>query len=100
MKSPFARTPKYRVQSKTDKAMGQKYRKRLGLVPWLELLVGCYFVLTCVYASSGGNYCTIPFLLLSVVANFCTGLMSLLQGRFDKLSLGRETHTKPFPVGV
>src|SRR5436305_8848366 len=100
MKSPFARTPKYRVQSKTDKAMGQKYRKRLGLVPWLELLVGCYFVLTCVYAYSSGNYWTIPFLLLFVIGYFCTGLMSLLQGRFDKLSLGRETHTKPFPVGV
>ena len=100
IKSPFARTPKYRVQSKTDKAMGQKYRKRLGLVPWLELLVGCYFVLTCVYAYSSGNYWTIPFLLLFVIGYFCTGLMSLLQGRFDKLSLGRETHTKPFPVGV
>jgi len=26
--------------------------------------------------------------------------MSLLQGRFSGLSLGAETHTKPFPVGV
>jgi hypothetical protein len=24
----------------------------------------------------------------------------LLQGRFSGLSLGAETHTKPFPVGV
>src|SRR5882757_312219 len=43
VKSPFNRTPKYRVQSKADKAQGQQYRKRLGLVPWLELLVGSYF---------------------------------------------------------
>ena len=28
------------------------------------------------------------------------GLMSLLQGRFAGLSVGSETHTKPFPVGV
>lgn len=100
MKSPFARTPKYRVQSKTDKVMGQKYRRRLGLVPWLELLVGCYFIVMCIYAYTSGNYWTIPFLLLFVIGYCCTGLMSLLQGRFDKLSLGREAHTKPFPVGV
>jgi hypothetical protein len=29
-----------------------------------------------------------------------TGLMSLLQGRFAGLSVGAETHNKPFPVGV
>jgi len=100
MKSPFARTPKYRVQSKADKVMGQKYRRRLGLIPWLELVVGCYFVVMCTYAYTSGNYWTIPFLLLFVIGYWCTGLMSLLQGRFDKLSLGREAHTKPFPVGV
>jgi len=100
VKSPFARTPKYRVQSKADKVMGQKYRRRLGLIPWLELLVGSYFVVMCTYAFTSGNYWTIPFLLLFVIGYWCTGLMSLLQGRFDKLSLGREAHTKPFPVGV
>ena len=100
VKSPFARTPKYRVQSKADRVMGQKYRRRLGLIPWLELLMGCYFIVICLYAYSSGNYWTIPFLILFVIGYCCTGLMSLLQGRFDKLSLGRETHTKPFPVGV
>lgn len=100
VKSPFARTPKYRVQSKSDKVMGQKYRRRLGLIPWLELLVGSYFVFMCLYACTTDNYWTIPFLALFVVGYWCTGLMSLLQGRFDKLSMGRETHTKPFPVGV
>src|SRR5258708_18571659 len=33
VKSPFNRPPKYRVQSKADKAQGQQYLKRLGLVP-------------------------------------------------------------------
>jgi len=102
IKSPFARTPKYRVQSKTDKALGQKYRRRLGLVPWLELLVGSYFVLMCVYAYTSENYWTLPFLTLFVIGYWCTGLMSLLQGRFDRAVLARESepHTKPFPVGV
>ena len=41
----FARTPKYRVQNKSDQsAAAKKYRKRLGIVPWIELAIGCYFV--------------------------------------------------------
>jgi cellulose synthase/poly-beta-1,6-N-acetylglucosamine synthase-like glycosyltransferase len=100
VQSAFKRTPKYRVQSKADRALGQKYRRRLGLVPWLELLVGAYFMLMCWYAMSSENYWTIPFLLLFVLGYWYTGLMSLLQGRFERLSVLREPHTKPFPVGV
>jgi cellulose synthase/poly-beta-1,6-N-acetylglucosamine synthase-like glycosyltransferase len=100
IKSSFKRTPKYRVQSKADKAMGQKYRRRLGIVPWLELLVGGYFVMMCWYAMSSQNYWTIPFLLLFVIGYWYTGFMSLLQGRFERRSVHREPHTKPFPVGV
>ena len=46
---------------------------------------------------------TVPFLLLFVLGYWYTGLMSLLQGRFEGWR-GRKTpisdHTKPFPVGV
>jgi cellulose synthase/poly-beta-1,6-N-acetylglucosamine synthase-like glycosyltransferase len=100
IKSSFKRTPKYRVQSKADRAMGQKYRRRLGIVPWLELLVGSYFVMMCWYAMNSQNYWTIPFLLLFVIGYWYTGFMSLLQGRFERRSVLREPHTKPFPVGV
>lgn len=96
----FARTPKYRVESKKDKVRANKYRKRLKWVPWIELAIGCYFALTVYYAIDNENYFTVPFLLLFVVGYWCTGLMSLLQGRFAGLSVGSETHTKPFPVGV
>jgi cellulose synthase/poly-beta-1,6-N-acetylglucosamine synthase-like glycosyltransferase len=96
----FARTPKYRVESKKDRIGSTKYRKRLGWVPWFELLVGTYFALTVYYAIDNENYFTVPFLLLFVIGYWCTGLMSLLQGRFAGVSVGSETHTKPFPVGV
>src|SRR3954465_1698617 len=99
--SAFARTPKYRVESKKDKMQATKYRKRLGWVPWIELLIGSYFALTVYYALQNENYLTVPFLMLFVVGYWYTGLMSLLQGRFSALSLGAtEDHTKPFPVGV
>jgi len=96
----FARTPKYRVESKKDKVRANTYRKRLGWVPWLELLIGCYFAATIYYAVDNENYLTVPFLVLFVVGYWYTGLMSLLQGRFAGLSLSAESHTKPFPVGV
>ena len=96
----FARTPKYRVESKKDRIGAKKYRKRLGWVPWIELLIGTYFALAVVYAIDNENYFTVPFLLLFVIGYWVTGLMSLLQGRFAGLSVGSETHTKPFPVGV
>jgi cellulose synthase/poly-beta-1,6-N-acetylglucosamine synthase-like glycosyltransferase len=103
VKSPFARTPKYRVETKTDRAArARKYRRRLGLLPWIELLIGGYFSLTVYYAVVNENYLTVPFLLLFVLGYWYTGLMSLLQGRLDRLSLrtGDEDRSKPYAVGV
>ncbi len=96
----FARTPKYRVESRKDKVRVTKYRKRLKWAPWLELMIGSYFALTVYYAIDNENYFTVPFLVLFVVGYWYTGLMSLLQGRFAGLTMGSEAHTKPFPVGV
>jgi cellulose synthase/poly-beta-1,6-N-acetylglucosamine synthase-like glycosyltransferase len=96
----FTRTPKYRVETKQDKIRATTYRRRLGWVPWVELLIGGYFALTVYYAMDNENYLTVPFLILFVVGYWYTGLMSLLQGRFTGISLGAEPHNKPFPVGV
>ena len=96
----FVRTPKYRVETKKDKVGATKYRKRLGWVPWIEIAIGCYFALTVYYAIDNENYFTVPFLLLFVIGYWCTGLMSLLQGRLAGLQVGQEAHSKPFPVGV
>lgn len=101
VQSSFKRTPKYRVQAKGEKSVAaRKYRKRLGFVPWIELFIGCYFAAAVYYAMSNENYITVPFLIIFVIGYWYTGLMSLLQGRFERLS-GLEPHTsKPFPVGV
>ncbi len=104
IQSSFKRTPKYRAEKKVDKAAAKKYRRRLGIIPWIELAIGTYFAMTVAYAIANQNYITVPFLLLFVLGYWTTGIMSLLQGRFDKFSLRREQrseeHIKPFPVGV
>jgi cellulose synthase/poly-beta-1,6-N-acetylglucosamine synthase-like glycosyltransferase len=105
IKSAFVRTPKYRVAQKGEKSQAAKYRKRLVLAPWIELLIGCYFLLAILYTFSNRNYFTAPFLILFVVGYWYTGLMSLLQGRFERWRSGAgpstdESSPKPFPVGV
>ncbi len=101
IKSAFARTPKYSVKKKGEKSQAQKYRKRLGIVPWIELGIGCYFAFTVYYAVTTENFFTVPFLLLFVLGYWYTGLLSLLQGRFERSgTAGQEMHEKPYPVGI
>src|SRR5258708_19259289 len=52
----FARTPKYRVESKKDRAGAKKYRKRLEWVPWIHILIETYFALAVFYAIDNQNY--------------------------------------------
>ncbi len=103
IQSAFKRTPKYRVQKKGERSKASKYRKRLGMIPFLELLVGGYFVLCIWYAMANENYFTVPFLLLFVIGYLYTGMLSLFQGRFERWRSGtnlEDTSPKPFPVGV
>ncbi len=101
IKSAFARTPKYSVKKKGEVSQARKYRKRLGIIPWIELAIGCYFALTVWYAISTENYFTVPFLILFVFGYWYTGALSLLQGRFERFNPNRgESHEKPYPVGV
>ncbi len=105
IQSSFKRTPKYRVEKRGEKsAAATKYRKRLGIVPWLELVIGTYFALTIWYAVANDSFFTVPFLLLFVVGYWYTGLLSLLEGRFEnwrgKGANLDESSPKPFPVGV
>jgi len=103
IKSAFVRTPKYRVAKKGEKSQAAKYRKRLVLAPWIEIFIGCYFFIAILYTFSNHNYFTAPFLILFVIGYWYTGLMSLLQGRFERWRTGvepTESSPKPFPVGV
>src|SRR6202012_3045851 len=63
-KSAFARTPKSSVKKKGEKSQAKVYRKRLGIIPWIELAIGGYFAFPVWYAVTTENYFTVPFLLL------------------------------------
>ena len=65
VKTPFVRTPKYRIEETSDKTWVKKsYVPRRIKLPWLELLFAIYFLLTIVYAIESHTFGTIPFLLI------------------------------------
>ena len=73
IRSPFQRTAKYGAASP------RKYRRRSRWLPWINLLVGTYFLLTILYAASVENYLTTPFLVLFVLGYYYAGFLMLFQ---------------------
>ncbi|MGC9157535.1 MAG: cellulose synthase family protein [Terracidiphilus sp.] len=106
VQSPFVRTPKFSVTKKGEKSKARKYRSRLKLAPWIELILGGFFAWAIVYNLTEGNFFTPPFFMIFLVGFWYTGLMSLLQGRFERWRSGsgsgssEESSPRPFPVGV
>jgi len=101
IRSEFARTPKYRIEQKGQSWLRNKYRRRAGWSPVVELALGAYFLFTVFYAYQNENYATLPFLLLFVWGYLYTGILSLGQGMFERLRLGRAaSETRPAAAGV
>ena len=69
------------------------------------LLFAAYSIYSDIDAAGAKLTSYLPFLLLFVVGYWYTGLMSLLQGRFERWRSGTtanpdDSSVKPFPVGV
>ncbi|MBM3752368.1 MAG: glycosyltransferase [Acidobacteria bacterium] len=62
----FARTPKYAVGDKKVKLGNDRYKSRLGWLPYVEIAAGSWFVLMMVYAIESYNFLALPFLSLFV----------------------------------
>lgn len=90
VKSEFVRTPKYRVEAGAPRAnswMKKSYRKRPGLMPFLEVALGVYFAAAVLYAIQNDNFATVPFFILFVWGYLYTGVMSLAQTYFGGFRL-------------
>lgn len=80
VQTSFVRTPKFAiVQGPKVKLQADKYRSRSGWLPYLELLVGCYFVYMISFAIETYNFLVIPFLLIFVAGYFWAGCAKLWQ---------------------
>src|SRR5262249_56523062 len=86
VQSSFVRTPKYNVESRRDNWLraAMKYRRKRGLLPYIELAFALYFVFAVYYAIQRNIYATIPFLLIFLLGYGYMGMMSLFQGGVRK----------------
>jgi cellulose synthase/poly-beta-1,6-N-acetylglucosamine synthase-like glycosyltransferase len=80
----FSRTPKYRIEGRTDEWIGKKYRQSFLVQPMIEIALGLYFTATVFYALANGIYGTVPFLVLFQIGFLYTGLLSIIQQFADE----------------
>lgn len=77
VQTAFARTPKYAIEGQKVRLQNVKYRSRSGLLPWVELLFGSYFIYMLAYAIDSFNYMAVPFLTVFVAGYYWAGFSKL-----------------------
>jgi cellulose synthase/poly-beta-1,6-N-acetylglucosamine synthase-like glycosyltransferase len=84
VKTPFVRTPKYRIEDTHDTTWVKKsYVPRRLELPVLELLFAIYFVFTIWYAVDSGIFGTLPFLMIYLCGYAYAAAMSIAQARMN-----------------
>ncbi len=82
VKTPFVRTPKYRIEDTHDTTWVKKsYVPRRISLPWLEMLFALYFVFTIWFAIDSGIFGTLPFLMIYLCGYAYAAAMSFAQMR-------------------
>ncbi|HJQ71070.1 MAG TPA: glycosyltransferase [Blastocatellia bacterium] len=82
VKSPFVRTPKYRIEGTGDTTWTKKrYVRRRLSVPVLESLFALYFIFTIWYAINSRIFGTLPFLFIYFFGYAYAAVMTIAQGR-------------------
>ncbi len=79
-KSPFVRTPKYCIESSSDRWRSKKYRARRDYLPFAEIALGLYFTAAVAFAMTHQLFAILPFLVLFQVGFLYTGFMSRVPG--------------------
>jgi cellulose synthase/poly-beta-1,6-N-acetylglucosamine synthase-like glycosyltransferase len=94
--SPFPRTPKYNVTSSEDKEKWKKcdYKTGRGILPYIEVTIGLYFMFTAYIALMRQAYIAMPLMLVFASGTLYVGLLSLLHshgvGLKGKATFGPE----------
>jgi cellulose synthase/poly-beta-1,6-N-acetylglucosamine synthase-like glycosyltransferase len=83
VKSPFVRTPKYRIEETHDTCVKKSYVPRRLSLPWLELLFAMYFLFTIWFAIDSGIFGTLPFLMIYLCGYAYAAVMSIAQARMN-----------------
>jgi cellulose synthase/poly-beta-1,6-N-acetylglucosamine synthase-like glycosyltransferase len=79
IRTGFVRTAKYAVGDRQVNLETRKYRRKSGLLPYIEIAIGTYFVAMIAFAIESYNFFSIPFLLLFVAGYYWAGMGTLYQ---------------------
>jgi cellulose synthase/poly-beta-1,6-N-acetylglucosamine synthase-like glycosyltransferase len=81
IETAFARTPKYKIEGGVPMARMEqkKYRSRSGWLPYIELILGTYFLGMVIFALESYNFLSIPFLALFVGGYYWAAFATLYQ---------------------
>src|SRR5581483_2209740 len=79
IRTSFVRTPKYAIGDRPVNLETKKYRRKSGLLPYIEIAIGSYFVLMIAFAIDTYNFFSIPFLLLFVAGYYWAGFGTLYE---------------------
>jgi cellulose synthase/poly-beta-1,6-N-acetylglucosamine synthase-like glycosyltransferase len=82
--SEFRRTPKYKIENRHDNWRGKRYRTRTRIQPFIEVIMGCYFIISMVTLVRDGLLVSIPFFLLFQFGFLYIGVTSLLQSEWTQ----------------
>lgn len=85
IQSSFVRTPKYAIGDRKVNLETKKYRRRSGMLPYIEIAIGTYFALMIGFAVTTYNYLAIPFLALFVGGYWWAGFATLYQEHQSRL---------------
>lgn len=80
-RTPFYRTPKYRIEQPADTWRGKRYRISRTWMPLAELLLGVYFAGLIGFCARQETYFPIPFLMTFGFGFLYVGGMSIWQGK-------------------
>jgi hypothetical protein len=86
----FARTPKYAISGSQKVAVKAAYKSRSGILPYLELAAGTYFVFMTGFAIDTYNFLAVPFLLIFVTGYYWAGVTTLIEEYKGKLAWQRQ----------
>lgn len=85
IQTSFVRTPKYAIDGRQASAAPAKYRRKSGLLPFIEIGIGSYFLCMVLFAIDVNNYFSLPFLLLFVGGYYWAGFATLIQEYRDRV---------------
>ncbi len=90
IQTSFARTPKYAISgNQKAKVARAQYKRRSGMLPYLELAAGTFFVGMIAFAIDTYNFLSIPFLLIFVGGYYWAGFSTLIDEYRGKMAFNK-----------